>query len=125
MPSTIPTTINAKECTKHSHTYYTLGDDKFATAANWRREGLTPKAGAKAVTMVTSQGYEFSVYRADQTTAYDAEADAKTKAAIKELNAQMTAAQKRFMAGEITANQFNKFAANTAKQVAALRKQTA
>ena len=98
-----PTTISNPKSVK----FYVAEGGKYATPSNWKLMGLSVKSGAIATLYTTkTNGYEITLYNESQTVPYDAMAEAKAKAAEKEIVAKENDILKAYRAHEITVAQF-------------------
>ena len=87
-------------------TQYVHEGVRYATASNWKLQGLQPTANAVKTTKTTSQGYEFVVFAESQVEAYDANAELKKKEALAELKKQKTELFNAYMKHEVAEKDF-------------------
>ena len=97
--NTTPTTLANSELSKVI--YYLHDGVQYATASNWRKMSLQPKATAKGIEVSTKYENGFTIFAKADTEKYDAKAAEATKEAEKERKKQLTELHKLFMTHEI------------------------
>lgn len=113
----VPTTLNGNDLVDTKYKMQKGTGVKFATVSNWRNMLMQPKDGAIVTTVTTTNGFSYEVYADSQVEAYDPEAQARKKEALKNLKAEKVEVENLFYDKKIDEKEYLKRLTTVSTQI--------